>query len=97
MPRFYVIIPSLTIVKEAFKMFSEIYGIIMSVLIFFGIPIGILVWFIVSIVKYIKVRKEDEPYMSSRQFALVSLVLSSFFMVMLIALVIFFSMAIAHM
>ncbi len=78
-------------------MLGEIYGIIMSGLIFFGIPIGILVWFIVSMVKYIKARKEDEPYMSSRQFALVSLILSSFFMIMLIALVVLFSMSIAHM
>ncbi len=76
---------------------SEIFGTIIALILFFGIPLLIFVWFIVSLVKYIKARREDESYMESRKMALLSLILSSFFILALIALVVLFSMAIAHM
>lgn len=76
---------------------SEIFGTIIALILFFGIPLLIFVWFIVSLIKYIKARKEDEPYMESRKMALLSLILSSFFILALVALVILFSMSIAHM
>ena len=85
-------------------MFEEIYQVIVPLLIFFGIPLIILIWFIISLVKYVKARK-DEACMAGRKMALVSLLLSSFFILVLIAffilaliaLVILFSMDIAHM
>ena len=68
------------------------------VLLIFAIPIGALAWFIASLVLYIKAKRCGAPSLPTRRAMLViSSVLLACIAISLIALVIVFALAIAHM
>lgn len=71
---------------------------VMIYLMLFGLPLAVLIWFVVSLVQFLKTPKDDEKLRKERKTALItSGVLSAILAVAITALMILVMMAISHM
>lgn len=77
---------------------AEWLSTVMSCLALFGFPLAVMIWFVVSLVQFLKTPKEDEKLRKQRRTELIiSGVLTAILAVAIIALMILVMMAISHM
>lgn len=76
---------------------SIVFGTIISCILFIGIPVGIIVFFIMSLILLKKTPKDSEKYSSRKTAFIVSAVLSGILVTAVVALFIMAQMIIIHM
>lgn len=74
-----------------------IFETIISCLLFIGIPVGIIIFFIVSLIWLKKTPKDSENYKKRKTAFIVSAVLSGILVTAVVALFIIISISLTHM
>ncbi len=79
-------------------MIGEIIFNIMIYLMIFGVPLATLIWFIVSLIKYLTTPAQEVELRKTRRTMLIfSGVLTAFFALVIVGLIVLVMMSIAHM
>jgi len=74
-----------------------IFETIISCLLFIGIPAGIIIFFIVSLVMWRKTPKDSEKYKKRKTVFIVSAVLAGILLIAVVALFIMISISLTYM
>lgn len=75
---------------------SEISGIIIEIL-FFAIPIGCLIWFLISLIRFLKTPKDDPNRKKRMKMLVISAVPTALICISFVVLLILIGLAVAHM
>ncbi len=79
-------------------MIGEIISEIMVYLMIFGVPLAVLIWFIVSLIKYLTTPAQEVELRKRRRTMLIfSGVLTAVFVLAIVGLIALVMMSIAHM
>ena len=76
---------------------GQLIDIVLECLVFWGTPIALVIWFIVSLVRFLKTPKTDEKRNMLRKQLIISSVLLGILIALIAALFIMLAIGISHM